>query len=75
VASVDNVSQQRKHYKGQVEFFGVYCPDLQKCYLVPVDAVGINAAYLRVDNPKTAYVCKNTRWARDYELNPGIEQD
>jgi hypothetical protein len=51
-------------YKGQVDLFGVFCPENGKTYIVPVADVGETAVALRVDptaNP-------NIRWARNYEL-------
>lgn len=42
----------RKSYEGDIDLFGVYCPELNTCYLVPVNDVGATQAYLRVDPPK-----------------------
>lgn len=56
------VFQQR-----QCEYFAVYCEELNKVYLIPVDQVGINSAHLRLTPPKN----KNQhgyRMAADYEL-------
>lgn len=38
-------------YQGQIEAFGVYCPQNGRTYLIPIDAVGGNTstARLRVD--------------------------
>ncbi|MCA1646430.1 MAG: hypothetical protein LC797_13555 [Chloroflexi bacterium] len=46
-------------YRGQIEAFAVYCPQADKAYLVPIDAV-----------PGPTRNCQITgvRWARDYEL-------
>lgn len=41
-----------KHYRGQADWFGVYCSDNEQCYMVPVDQVGLRAGSLRVDEPK-----------------------
>lgn len=57
-------SKGRQGYKGQAELFGVYCPDNDKVYLVPVDDVGVGYAYLRVDPTNQP----NVRWAGQYEL-------
>ncbi|RKZ63406.1 MAG: hypothetical protein DRR08_03490 [Candidatus Parabeggiatoa sp. nov. 2] len=54
-------------YRGQIESFGVYCPENGKCYLVPVEEVGTRCAKLRVD-PSANGQEKNIRWAEDYEL-------
>jgi hypothetical protein len=69
--SADSRSKQggciRKGYVGQVELFGVYCPDLKKCYLVPVDHVTTGQSSLRVDPPRSGQK-KKIRWAADYEM-------
>jgi hypothetical protein len=57
----------RKNYAGQVELFGVYCPDNGKCYLIPVaEALG-SCCSLRVDPPRNGQKTR-IRWAKDYEL-------
>ncbi len=69
--SIDSRSQKgkclRRHYRGEIELFGVYCPDNGKCYLVPVEKVGPNTAFLRVSPPRNG---QKTRiyWAEDYEI-------
>src|SRR5690348_3729736 len=57
----------RKDYRGQVEYFAVYCPDTGKVYLVPIDHVGITNARLRLVETGNKQ-SKNVRWAKDYEL-------
>lgn len=57
----------RKDYRGQVEYFAVYCPDTGKVYLVPIDHVGTANAMLRL-LPTRNKQEKNVRWAQDYEL-------
>jgi len=53
-------------YKGLIDFFGVFCPELNKSYLVPVDDVGCRSAYLRVEDAKVK--SSRTRLAINYEL-------
>lgn len=55
-------------YRGEVDFFGVYCPELEKCYIVPVNSVGRHAATLRVKSPKNNNK-KNIRDASNYFLS------
>jgi hypothetical protein len=57
----------RKDYRGQVEYFAVYVPDMRKVYLVPVDHVGTANAFLRIEPTRNKQE-KNVRWAKDYEL-------
>ena len=59
-------------YQGDIEYFGVYCPDNGKVYLVPIEDVTTQAAcYLRVDLPKNNQR-KRIRWAKDYEVVPAM---
>lgn len=58
-----------KSYKGQVEFFAIYVPELDKIYVVPVDQVGVKEANLRLDPTKQGQA-KGVRWAKDFEFGP-----
>lgn len=54
-------------YANQIEYFGIYCPDLDSCYLIPEKSVtNKDTCRLRVDMPRK----NNSRfiWARDYIL-------
>ncbi len=72
----------KRGYQGQAEYFGVYCAELRKVYLVPVDDVPPNEVRLRL---KSAGVFRGNRfsskrkewteedrgdflWAEDYEI-------
>ncbi len=59
----------RRTYEGQIDYFGVYCPDTDKCYLVPVgDVVGrTRGASLRLSPTRNNQV-RGVRWASDYEI-------
>ncbi len=69
--SIDSRSQKgrcvRRSYRGEIELFGVYCPDNGKCYLVPVGKVGINECFLRVTPPRNGQKTR-IHWAEDYEI-------
>ena len=56
-----------RHYRGQCDYFAVYCEELNKVYLISVDEVGTTRANLRLMPAKNNQT-KNVRWARDYEL-------
>ena len=56
-----------KGYRGEIEFFGVFSPDTGKCYLVPVDAVPIGGARLRITKSRNNQE-KGVRWAKDFEI-------
>lgn len=62
-----NLRGRHKDYRGQIEYFGVYCPATSKCYLVPVEEVGISEGVLRIRSPRNCQE-KKVRWAKDYEL-------
>lgn len=63
--------EYQKHYRGAADVFGVYCKEVDRVYLVPVDDVGIRACFLRIEPTKNAQA-KKVRWAKDYELrSPG----
>jgi hypothetical protein len=55
-------------YQGQIDFFGVYCPDNGKVYLVPIqDATTKSMCALRITPPKHNQQ-KKIRWAAQYEV-------
>src|SRR6266699_2395720 len=66
-ANVTGKNRQSRHYRGQCDYFAVYCEELNKIYLIPVDQVGISRANLRIGSPKNNQE-KYVRWAKDYEL-------
>jgi len=59
--------KRRKPYRGQCDYFAVYCEKLNKIYLLPVDQVGTARVNLRLA-PTRNNQEKYVRWARDYEL-------
>ena len=57
-----------KGYRGRADYFGVYSPDLNTVYLIPVAVVPpSSSAYLRVKPTKNNQE-KGVRWAKDYEI-------
>ena len=70
--SIDSRSKRggciRKHYRGEVDLFGVYCPEVKMCYLVPVAHTGFADCSLRVDPPTNGQKTK-IRWATDYQID------
>ncbi|HZY86197.1 MAG TPA: group I intron-associated PD-(D/E)XK endonuclease [Gemmataceae bacterium] len=62
----------RKGYADQIEFFGVYCPETNKCYLVPVGDAPTNTCSLRIDPPQNGQKAL-IRWAGPYEIGEGVE--
>lgn len=66
-ASVQRDSQIRSHYVGAADYFGVYCPSIDKVYLVPVEDVGQVEGRLRID-PSRNNQSARVRWAAQYEI-------
>ena len=64
-------SGSKKHtsriYGDRVHFYGVYCPDNGKTYLVPNIGLAKAVGVLRVD-PTANNQVRNVRWAIDYEI-------
>lgn len=65
------VDHKRHDYRGQADFFAVFCPDNSRTYLIAVDSVGRSKATLRIDPPKNGQTMF-TRWAKDFEIHPSI---
>lgn len=56
-----------RDYRGQADLFGVYCPIIDKVYLVLVDHVSTTEGALRIDLPKNGQK-KGIRFASAYEV-------
>jgi hypothetical protein len=59
-----------KHYRGEIELFGVYCPQTDKVYLVSVDEAGRAEGVLRIEPPRNGQKAL-VKYAKDYEVTPG----
>jgi uncharacterized protein YwbE len=57
-------------YTGEVEYIGVFCPDTDCTYLLPLIDVPVIRGMLRVEPPRNGQM-KGLRWARDYILGKG----
>lgn len=62
-----NTGNVARDYRGEVDFFGVYCADRMEVYLVPVDDVPRTRGFLRLAPTRNGQV-KGVRWAADYLL-------
>ncbi len=57
-----------RHYLGQIDFFGVHCPDTGCVYLVPIDEIPVRRqGALRVEPSKNNQRLR-IRLAADYEI-------
>lgn len=61
-------TKHRPYSPEEVDYFGVYCIDNDKCYLVPCDGENTGSITLRIDPPKIN-ITKGIRWAKDYEIS------
>ncbi len=64
-----NTGNAPKDYRGQVDFFGVYSPDLDQVFLVPTEHVPRRTGHLRVGAPRNGQA-RGLRWARDHVVRP-----
>jgi hypothetical protein len=63
-----NPQTYHRDYKGQVDYFAVYCPETSGVYLIPInDLPGRWRAFLRVDPPLNQQR-RNVRFATKYEI-------
>jgi hypothetical protein len=63
-----NPATARRGYRGEVDFFAVYCPDTAGVYLVPISQVTTSATVkLRVEPPRNGQK-KRIRHAAAYEV-------
>ena len=59
---------KRQDYRGQVDAFGVFCPDNEKVYIIPIAELPlVREAKLRLTRPANSQV-KGIRWAAKYEI-------
>ena len=56
-------------YRGQIDAFGVYSPELDLVYLVPVDEASVRGCSLRLE-PTRNNQQAGIRWAADYLIGP-----
>lgn len=56
-------------YRDEIDAFGVYSPDLNEVYLVPVGEVSIRGCHLRLAPARNGQRT-GVRWAADYLVGP-----
>jgi hypothetical protein len=64
-----NTANVRVDYRGQIDAFGVYSPELDRVYLVPVDDVSLRGCHLRIEPTRNGQQV-GIRWASDYIIGP-----
>lgn len=64
--------QYTQHYKrgyvGQVDYFAIYSPDLNKVYLIPISHCTAKEMSLRLTSATKNYQVKGVKYAADYIL-------
>lgn len=63
--------RQRRGYRGDAEYFGVYSHESRKVYLIRVDACPVNQTSLRLIDTGSSWknqYSAGVRWAKDYEM-------
>lgn len=58
-------------YTDEIDFFGVYCPQLDSTYLIPIAEVPVSLGMLRVEPAKNGQ-WRKLRWAERYLLFRGM---
>lgn len=66
-SSYSHRGKGKRSYRGDIDLFAAYSPDLDQVFLVPVNSVGTSLGVLRTQAPKNGQK-KNIRWACDYEF-------
>ncbi len=69
-----NTNQVRRDYRGEIDVFGVYSPELEQVFLVPVGHVPSRGCSLRLDAPRNGQQ-RNIRWAHDYVVDQDLPQE
>jgi hypothetical protein len=64
-----NTGNKPKSYRGEIDVFGVYSPELDRVFLVPIDDACERLCSLRL-TPAANNQARGVRFARDYELTP-----
>ena len=70
-ASVDSRTKKDRSYTGEIDYFGVYCSQIRKAYLVPIEDAGKSRTYLHIEPTKNGQKYK-TRLAESYELRLSV---
>jgi hypothetical protein len=64
-----NTRNSPRDYRGEVDVFGVYSPELDTVFVVPVNHVATRLCHLRLEPPKNNQAV-GIRWADMYRLRP-----
>ena len=62
-----NEKPTQRHYRGQADAFAVYCRETCGVYMIPIEELPLDRAYLRVSAPRNGQL-KRVRFAEDYVI-------
>jgi hypothetical protein len=66
--------RNRRYIRGEFDAFGLYCPDNERCYLLPADeVVAFRQIHLRL-LPSRNNQTLGIRWARHYEFGATLSR-
>jgi hypothetical protein len=65
--SVKTTTQESKYYTKDIDYFGVYSSQLNKCYLFPIDICSKTSCSFRIEKPLSKQKL-GIKWAHKYEL-------
>ena len=63
-----------KTYEGEIDLFGVYSPDLDNVFLVPIAEVPSRVCHLRLGPARNGQV-KKLMWATDYVIGSALSEE
>ena len=57
-----------RRYTGEIEYFAVYCPEIDEVYLVPIEDLNVLKGHLRISPSRNRQV-KGVRFASQYKVS------
>jgi len=67
-ASKNGFTGKRHGYRGQIDIFLVYCPQLKTFYRIPINKAPMTEMRLRISSVKKTSPKTTINWARDFQL-------
>lgn len=64
----DGKRVEKRNYIGEVDYIGIYSPDLDSCYIIKPEDAPKYELYLVIGKTKSGQI-KNIRFADDFKLN------
>ena len=64
-----NTNNSPATYRSEIDAFGIWCPELQKAYLIPIEDTPSRGGHLRLA-PTANHQSVGVRFAVDHEITP-----